>query len=506
LLSLIVRMNGVLTVCVLGGLYAVPGWRSAIVALTGGFISCIMALALAKVFSLSGLPVLALPFVLACYLVFLGLSPNRGGNWLRFWLPEPTLPEQSLEQMRQASARGVDVTSVALRAPFSGTWQVWQGFFGEYTHKVPWQYALDFIQTSSGSSYKGLGSSVTDYHCYGKPILSPAYGRVVDLRYDVLDNAPGEVNTAENWGNYIIILLDCGLYVLLAHLQKDSVKVAVDSRVVPGQLLAFAGNSGRSPQPHLHMHVQEGILPGTRTVPFHLTGVIENSHDFTNYTLRSCPKERALITAPNRNAALKKALHLNVGNHLQFEVAKTNHKTASATFSVTMDLAGHYALESKSGARVSFCTTDDVVAFYDRTGPDDDVLDAVILSIGLTPLTEGSITWTDQVPRRLLPMPVATRVLSTIIKPFSTCEQSVYERKWDPILQIWTQIGKHTVSGLGPFNWTCLTEAHLCEATGLVKFKLIANGETTIEAALAAYGVPDDNEGPDITAAEPASA
>lgn len=496
ILSLIVRMNGVLTVCVLGGLYAVPGPKSVMVSLMSGWISCMFAVAIGRLLYYCGLPPLALPFVLSCYLVFISLSPNRGKNWLRFWLPVPTLPEESIEQVKQATVRGIDPSSIALKPPFSGTWKVSQGFFGEHTHRVPWQYAVDFVQASSGGcTYKGKGTDLEDYYCYGKPVLSPAFGRVVSTQGDIPDNVPGEINTIDNWGNYILIQLDCGPYVLLAHLQKESIRIPIESRVTPGQVLALCGNSGRSPQPHLHMHVQEGAALGSKTLPFHLSGVVESHPDFSGYTLRSCPHERSLITAPSKNAALKKALHLNAGNRLEFAIKRPDAAQAEESgLKVMCDLSGQFWLESASGARVAFCINEDVLAFYNRQGPKDEFLDALILAIGLTPLTEGASRWRDVVPRRLLPLSIAHRIVNTIFSPFDTLIESRYERKWNPDLKLWIQNGRHVAYGLGPERYVYSTEAHLCEANGLVKMTSMINGRMIFEATLAAFGIREDNE------------
>ena len=257
---LIAQMNGVLTAMLIGGLYTVPGLRSIAVALGAAVFASIVSLSTEGLLWHVGLPVLALPFVLVSYVVLIALSPERGGPWLSFWLAVPALPEKSREQLAVAKVRGIDLGSTALKSPFSGSWQVYQGFDGAHTHQGAWKYALDFFQTvegkndgkskseGEGKSFKNDGTKLSDYYCFGQPVFAPAYGWVADMRDDLPDNRPGEVDVVNNWGNYMLIRLDGHGYVLLAHLKKGSVKVLKDTRVVPGQILAACGNSGRSPR------------------------------------------------------------------------------------------------------------------------------------------------------------------------------------------------------------------------------------------------------------------
>jgi len=57
-------------------------------------------------------------------------------------------------------------------------------------------------------------------------------------------------------GNHVVLALgDGGPVVLLAHLRRGSIRVAVGDPVRAGDVLAQCGNSGNSTQPHLHLQV-----------------------------------------------------------------------------------------------------------------------------------------------------------------------------------------------------------------------------------------------------------
>jgi murein DD-endopeptidase MepM/ murein hydrolase activator NlpD len=70
-------------------------------------------------------------------------------------------------------------------------------------------------------------------------------------------------------GNYVTVSLpESGTFVLLAHLRRGSIRVAVGQLVADGQQLGNCGNSGNSTQPHVHMQAMDGADPSVaRGVP-----------------------------------------------------------------------------------------------------------------------------------------------------------------------------------------------------------------------------------------------
>jgi urea transporter len=498
LISLVARMNSVLASCIIGGLFAIPGKRSLIVSLAASVTASALTISMNHLFSMASLPVLALPFVLVSYLTMLVFNAQRGMAWTYFWLSVPSLPEISLEKMQIASARGVDYRCIALKPPFKGTWQVYQGFGGQHTHKGNWHYALDFFQTESGYSFANQGEELSDYYCYGKPVLSPAYGYVVDMRGDLPDNQPGNVDTVNNWGNYVLIKLDCGSYVILCHLQQNSIKVLMGARIAPGDKIACVGNSGRSPQPHLHMHVQETTLLGSRTLPYHLTGVISKTIGGDLYQMRVVPAENEQLVAPTANHAIKRCLRLAVGNRFTYKVEYADGSVGMRKLEVMLDLNGQFWLESDYGAKVAFSMNDELLAMYNRQGPKDGFLDAFILAVGCTPLIEGCNSWNDLVPGRLLPRGWAAKFNHAILYPFNPCARSSLKREWDSLLKVWTQSAEHKIG-----YWKCKTDARICEAQGLIEFDLKKGHNIVIKAHLLRLGAREDNGIPEWTASLP---
>jgi murein DD-endopeptidase MepM/ murein hydrolase activator NlpD len=92
-------------------------------------------------------------------------------------------------------------------------------------------------------------------------VFAPVTGTVLKAADGSPDLPPGEVRNENPPGNHVIIRPDgLELNVLLAHLQNGSVLVKTGDRVTAGQPIAKVGNSGRTSEPHLHIHAQKQVV------------------------------------------------------------------------------------------------------------------------------------------------------------------------------------------------------------------------------------------------------
>lgn len=176
---------------------------------------------------------------------------------------------------------------VVLSLPFAGLWLA----RNSPARRVPshgtdlWgeRYAIDFIgvddrrRTADRRDWRTFLATepAERFFGYGRPILAPAHGIVVDAHDGEIDHAgrrsqltlvpyalgqrtrvrqgPGAIA-----GNFLIIALrDSGTFVALVHLGAGSRRVAIGDEVRTGQPVADCGNSGNSTQPHLHMQVMD---------------------------------------------------------------------------------------------------------------------------------------------------------------------------------------------------------------------------------------------------------
>ncbi len=122
---------------------------------------------------------------------------------------------------------------------------------------------------------------------FGRPVLAPADGAVV-LVHDgepdhaarrsglaLLGYALGQAGRARRGaaalaGNHVVIALrPDGPFVLLAHLQRGSVRVGPGALVRAGEPVGRCGNSGNSTEPHVHLQVSDSTdWARARGIPF----------------------------------------------------------------------------------------------------------------------------------------------------------------------------------------------------------------------------------------------
>lgn len=152
-----------------------------------------------------------------------------------------------------------------LRLPFNRVWfVVWGGDTEELNRhqKAPNQkHAFDFvIVDEKGESHKGRAKANRDFYAFGKKILAPAGGVVIEAVDGIRDNKPGGINNYLIAGNLVIIKHRKNEISFLAHLKQGSVKVKAGDKIKIGQVIGLCGNSGKSSEPHLHYHLQDNEI------------------------------------------------------------------------------------------------------------------------------------------------------------------------------------------------------------------------------------------------------
>ncbi|HDD35330.1 MAG TPA: peptidase M23, partial [Candidatus Desulfofervidus auxilii] len=280
--------NFALIAMAIGGVFLIPSPKSYFTAMTAIAVSPFLLESAKTFWSIYGLPVFTLPFniITLSFVYVLGLVGYPYLTKIYQGTPEKTLDYYLSHLFR---FKGTERT---LTLPFSGKWTIWQGINGKWTHKGPWRYAIDFVITDEKKqTYKGHGNSLEDYYCFKKPILSPTRGRVIKVTNNVPDNPPGVTDKERIWGNMVIIYDDRGFYVVIAHFLQDSIKVKEGEWVERGQMLGLCGNSGYSPQPHIHIHVQLTPKLPAPTVPFSFVQYFTQNHTKPVYRANCLPKE-----------------------------------------------------------------------------------------------------------------------------------------------------------------------------------------------------------------------
>ena len=483
--------NFILTTMALGGIFMVPSLSSFIVALLGAALATLVTMATQSFMVVYGLPVMAIPFLLTTLIILSALGKRMGSIPPYLLLDNPDLPEKSKERSRLLEVRGGKINSIPVYVPFQGKWTVYQGFNGKYTHKEPWQHALDFIITADQKSFSGDGLLLTDYYCYGAPVFSPVYGTVARCINDQADNVIGEVDVKNNWGNLVLIRLYDGNYLLLCHLQEYSIQVFEGQTVSPGMLLANCGNSGRSPQPHLHLHIQKNALLGSPTIPFHLTHVLIQAEEKESiFRLYSRPIQGEYVSPLITDSGLKQALHLPVGKQLLYRFKRNDEEWDTRILNVTVDLSGRFCLESNLGAKTCFIEDYQMLSFYERNHIEDDFLDMFVLALSVTPFGQENLKWRDKPSKTFLSRSLVSSI--NRLRWFwihSEGLTSDYQRNWDENQAVWKQTSKHTLGS----SKHILINTDVLIKPNIACTKLTLNDKNNKWVAeLHTYGINDD--------------
>ena len=115
-----------------------------------------------------------------------------------------------------------------------------------------WAYDLLVEPAMHGSN------NLNDYGCYGTTVVAPVSALVHHATDGAPDHTPGQLsNDAENpTGNTVVLRLETGTFLVIAHLKTGSVHVETGDSVDEGDPIGACGNSGNTSEPHIHIHHQ----------------------------------------------------------------------------------------------------------------------------------------------------------------------------------------------------------------------------------------------------------
>jgi urea transporter len=405
----------------LGTGYFITSGASLLLAVSGAAICALLSVALAAALRYFSLPASALPY----NLVVLGLVYPLRLRWFPGALhPSPTpgkAPDFAARHALIDARRFPHLKTPALFLPCEGRRIITQAFDSAITHRGPWQFALDFEAGQQGATHTGSGGELSDYFVFGAPVLAPCSGLVASVLNDVPDNQPGQNNPDANWGNYILIYSDAGYYVILAHLQQGSTMVVPGQRVYRGILLAHCGNSGRSPIPHLHVHVQDTAFLGAATRPFCIKHYIETSAGSGQSIFHTSgfPAEQTQVRPASSGAALSAALCDWLPGEYRYQLTGENGKSWEETLALDFDEAGRYRMRSRRyGGKLTAFLSEGVFFTTNLEGNDRSLLAYFSAGLARVPcISEPGVIWQDYVSTVPF-LPPAARWLGNFAEPF----------------------------------------------------------------------------------------
>ena len=306
--------NFMLVSLALGGFYLIPSGRSFFWIFITVPIAYLLVVSVGSITYRIGVPVFSLPFCLVVILFLYILQLRKIQNKLVLTPEQYYSPEQNLYRYLNGKERLQSKFYYHLYLPVMGEWMVSQGHDGSMTHKGEWSKALDFVLLDNEmKTYAYPGNLADHFYCYNKPILAPADGIVQEIVDHIDDNEIGKNNTAQNWGNTIVIKHAEGLYTQLSHLKKQGFKTTKGAYVKRGDIVAMCGNSGRSPEPHLHMQVQATPYIGSKTLNYPLAYFKSRSNNELTLKNFTAPTEGSFVSNLSANTQLQQAFNFQPG-------------------------------------------------------------------------------------------------------------------------------------------------------------------------------------------------
>jgi urea transporter len=357
--------NYIMVAIALGGFFVIPSKYSYLWVVLLVPLTTLVLLFFSRLLIFFQIPVFSLPFsfvvILFVYFMQMRLKPTR------FFLTpiQYYSPEINLYIFNNNRERNDQFLYFPLYLPFWGEWTVSQGQDGEYTHKGEWGKAYDFVlEDEEHNTFKANGSLCEDYFCYNKPILAPADGFVEEIIDNIDDNEIGKVNMLNNWGNSIIIRHLPGFYTQMSHLKKGSFKVAKGDFVRRGDLIAYCGNSGRSPQPHLHFQVQTSPVLGSKTLDYPFAFYCQNDNNGGVLRQFSRPDKGDVVSCTIDNFMLKTAFEILPNSSFSFSYINDKGQKLTEQWDAYTDAYNYKYLYCKETESTAYYISDGMMFYF----------------------------------------------------------------------------------------------------------------------------------------------
>ena len=413
----VVGFNYILSAIAVGGIFLIPSPGTFLLAALAAMVSALIS-SFTKVFFVQfNIPVLALPFTSVTLLFIYATRLLRNRNFVSVDFL-PGLPEANLDYYKTRLQR-FGISGLYIRLPFSGKWKVSQGYGGKYTHQDSWKESLDFMAIDAdGKIRKGKDNSLEDFYTYGLTVLAPCAGRVIKVIKHLDDNKPGEVDTKNNWGNLVLIEHTPFLYSHISHLLKNSISVKEGDYIVAGTKLGLAGNSGRSSEPHIHLHFQPTPELGSSTIPVSFTQYQIEIESRTSIYFNEIPSEDSVVSNLHSDFNLKNFFSLPPGEEIAISLVKNESKLILEKWKVQLDLLGNRYLEDEKGNRVYFYSSLDYFSCLDYIGNKNTGLFFFYMANYRIPFIHIASNWKDRMSYKYFSsLPI--RLFKDLLHPFS---------------------------------------------------------------------------------------
>jgi urea transporter/murein DD-endopeptidase MepM/ murein hydrolase activator NlpD len=372
-----IGFNFILTAIAIGGFYNIPSRSSYFwVVLITPLIAIVTSGSIMVLWTYQ-LSIYSLPFniivLLFLYVLKFRVRPTMRLEEVAY---QQFSPERNLYSQQNSKRRFKNSFYLPVSLPFWGEWTVSQGNDGSLTHKGEWKHAWDFvIKDNQNKTYQNHGIHKKDFFSYEKPVLAPYDGEVVEVVDQIEDNEISDVNVNDNWGNTIIIKHAPYLYSKICHLQKESIKFKTGDHVKRGDIIASCGNSGRSPEPHIHFQLQANQFVDAKTIDFPISYYILRTDEGYEFKQFEKPLENETISNIEKNILLTEAYKFLPGRKFKFLVKDTEkEEEETIEWEVEVDYYNNSYLYCKNTKSKAYFFNDGNIHYFRHFDGDKDSL------------------------------------------------------------------------------------------------------------------------------------
>jgi len=349
-----IGFNFILSAIALGGFFLIPSAKSYLLVVLITPLIGILISALSNALNIFQLPIYTLPFNCIVLLILFVLQQRTSTKKLELVQLQQFSPEKNLYKHHNRLERFKNDTYFHIHFPFFGEWFVSQGHDGKQTHKAHWRYAWDYVVVDeTQKTFRPPGENVTDFYCYNLPVLAPAPGYIINIIDEVDDNAIGKVDTEHNWGNTVVIKHSEYLFSKISHIKKNSFMLPIGSYVKKGDVIAYCGNSGRSPEPHIHFQLQATPFISSSTVKYPISYYVSRENEKFTFHAFDYPEENQSVSKIFTTKLLREAFYFIPGAKMNFNVKNANGNNAKVNWEVFVDAYNQsylYCHNTKSSA------------------------------------------------------------------------------------------------------------------------------------------------------------
>ena len=348
--------NFIFLAIAIGCFFLVPNIYSYLAVLVLTPILVLVLLSFGKMLAVFQLKAFTFSFSVLCTAFLFSLNQRWFQKYLQVVTIQYFSAEKTIYKYLNSIQRFKNEHLIKIALPFAGEWNVSQGYDGKITHLGDWGRALDFVIVDSKSntyrepsSYRD-GFSRENFYCYNKEIFAPYDGYVYDIINTIEENDVGDMDTEHNWGNTVILNHLNGLFSQISHIKKDSFNVFIGQYIYKGTFIATCGNSGRSPEPHIHFQLQTIPTIGAKTLEYPISYFIERKGTEKFLKISEVPKEGSFISNVQVNELLILSFSFLPGHKITFKRSNSGTTITWEVFTDAWNRTYIYCQESRSYA------------------------------------------------------------------------------------------------------------------------------------------------------------